>query len=263
MRRSIEIQGLNIEIHEGGSGYPLLFLHDHDGVEDADPFLRNLSRHFRVIAPSHPGFGASTLPEWMDRLEDFPYIYLDLIDHLGIDAITLVGASIGGWIAADLATLGGSYFSHLILIAPVGIKTSGRDELTLPDLFAKTFDDVRKLTYADPQRARLDIAKLTDAELTIIARNRETLALTTWDPYMHDPKLKHRLHRVRVPTLLLRGDKDEFVSARYVNSFAALIPDAELITIPDGAHFVHRDQPDCVGVEIRRFTSPVTSAVAM
>jgi pimeloyl-ACP methyl ester carboxylesterase len=262
-RRIIEVQGLDIEIHEGGGGDALLFLHDHDGVDPAHPIFDILTANFRVIAPSHPGFGASSLPEWMDRIEDFAFAYLDVLDQLGLDSITLVGASIGAWIAAELAIMASDRLAQIVLIAPLGVKVGGRDKLDMPDLFAVTPDDVRCLTYANSERAQLDMSKLSDAELTTIAHNRETLALTAWSPYMHNPKLKHRLHRLRAPTLLIRGKSDKITSSEYADSFASLIPGARVATIPGGGHFVHHDQPEAVGLAIRRFTAPSASAAAV
>lgn len=264
VRRTIDVQGLSIEVHEGGRGDPLLFLHDHDGVDAGHPFLCNLARHFRVIAPSHPGFGTSSLPEWMNRIEDFAFVYLDLIEQLHVESLTIVGASIGGWIAAELGAMASSYFSRVVLIAPVGIKTNSRDELTVPDLFAKTIYEVREMTCADPEHRKMDISQLGEADLTAIARNRETLALTAWEPYMHNPKLIHRLHRLRAPTLLIRGDKDSFVSTDYFKSFAKLIPGSQVITIGGGGHFVHLDQPNLVSQAIKNFVASSTvSAMAV
>ena len=101
---SMTVAGADIELFERGSGAPLLFLHGAQGVRPAERFLDLLAAGRRVIAPSHPGFGGSSLPDWLDSVDDIAHIYLELMDRLGVDSVDLIGCSVGGWIAADLAT---------------------------------------------------------------------------------------------------------------------------------------------------------------
>jgi pimeloyl-ACP methyl ester carboxylesterase len=89
-----------------------------------------------------------------------------------------------------------------------------------------------------------DPASLSDDELTIVVRNRETLALIAWEPYMHNPKLKHRLHRVTAPALFLRGDSDGLISDEYIRAYARLLPKVQVATIGDAGHVPHLEQPE-------------------
>ena len=159
----------------------------------------------RVIAPSHPGFGRSALPDWIDGIDDIAHIYLELMDRMGLTRVDLVGFSVGGWIAAEIATKVPERLVRLALIGPVGVKTGSPDKLDIPDVFAMPQDKLDRLRFHDPRKNPVDLGAMSDEELNIVARNSETLALLTWEPYMHNPKLKHRLHRVSVPTLFLRG----------------------------------------------------------
>ena len=115
---------------------------------------------------------------------------------------------------------------RLVLVGPVGVKTGPVDRLDIPDIFAMPQGELEKLLFHDPERMRVDPSRLTDEQLAISARNRETLALLVWEPYMHNPKLRHRLHRVTAPALFLRGESDGLVSAEYLAAYARLLPNA-------------------------------------
>ncbi len=239
----ISLAGVDIDVWEGGDGPPLLFLHGAGGFHPAQAYLDLLGRHRRVIAPSHPGFGLSGLADWMDRPDDIAHLYLELLDRLSIGQLDIMGASFGGWIAAELATMQPQRLRRLVLVAPAGVKTGSRDELDIPDIFAQPADAVQKMLYVDPGKFRADPAAMTDEELRIMLRNRESFALFAWEPYLHNPKLPHRLHRVTCPTLFLRGAHDGLISAEYLARYAALLPDARIITLPDAAHVPQMEQP--------------------
>src|SRR6516225_150258 len=166
-------------------------------------------------------------------VDDIAHIYLELMDRLGLTRTDVVGLSIGGWIAADLATKVPERLERLVLIGPVGVKPGPPDKLDVPDVFAMSQDKLDRLRFHDLAKNPVDLASMPEEELHILARNRETLALLTWEPYMHNPKLKHRLHRVSVPTLFLRGASDGIVSAEYLERYAALIPQARTETIAE------------------------------
>ena len=238
----LQIGDIDLELHRGGSGQTLLFLHGGGGFDPRAPFVGELARRFDVVAPLHPGFGSSSLPFWVDSVDDFVHVQLALMEKLDLRDVILVGASIGGWVAADLATKNTSRVAKIILVSPVGIKVGPRDKLDIPDIFATSADDLLKLTAADPVRRKPDYAAMSDDDLRVLARNRETLALVAWEPYMHNPKLKHRLHAINRPTLILRGDHDRLVGADYVEAYAGLIPGARLETIPDAGHSPQGEQ---------------------
>jgi pimeloyl-ACP methyl ester carboxylesterase len=240
---TITLAGVTLELHESGDGPPLLFLHGAGGFRPDDAFVGLLGRHRRVIAPSHPGFGASSLPDWMDRPDDIAHIYLALLDHLGHARLDVIGCSLGGWIAAELTSMVPERVRRLVLVGPVGVKLGSRDTLDIPDIFAMPAPAVERLLYHDPDRHRPDLTKLSDDQLAVMLRNRETTALLTWEPFMHNPKLPHRLHRVRCPTLFLRGESDGLVSAAYLERYAAVLPDARITTIPVAGHVPQVEHP--------------------
>ena len=256
----ISIAGVELEIFERGRGAPMLYLHGGGGIGLDLPFIDLLASERRIVAPSHPGFGKSSLPDWLDSVDDIAHIYLELMDRLGLTRTDIVGLSIGGWIAADLATKVPERLERLVLIGPVGVKTGPPDKLDVPDVFAMSQQKLDQLRFHDPAKNPLDLASMPEEELHILARNRETLALLAWEPYMHNPKLKHRLHRVNVPTLFVRGASDGIVSAEYLERYAALIPQARTETIAEAGHLPQVEQPTATAAKVLHFLQAAQAA---
>ena len=252
---SIALGGAEVTYFRGGKGRVLFYLHGGDGLYAAAPVLEALQAHFDVIAPVHPGFEHAPLPGWMDSIDDYAHLYIALLDHLNVKDAILFGASIGGWIAAEIATKNKSRIARMVLAAPVGVKTGPSDKLDVPDIYAMRERPLRKLMYHDPEKGLIDTASKTDADLTAIARNRETAALVSWDPFMHNPKLRHRLAAVETPTLFLRGASDGIVSDAYLKAYARLLPNASMQTITNAGHLLHVEQPDALCAAIVNFAA--------
>jgi len=115
--QTLRVAGCSVQMLRGGKGPPLLFLHGAGGAGVWLPFMSALSECYDVIVPDHPGFGRSDTPEWLDQLSDLAYFHLDLIETLKLDGVHLVGHSLGGWIAAELAVRSTQRLSALTLIA--------------------------------------------------------------------------------------------------------------------------------------------------
>jgi pimeloyl-ACP methyl ester carboxylesterase len=250
---TIALAGVDIDVWEGGDGPPLLFLHGAGGFRPGPAYLGMLGEHRRVIAPSHPGFGLSGLADWMDRPDDIAHIHWELLDRLGLDRVEIVGTSFGGWIAAEMATMQPQRVRRLVLVAPAGVKTGSREELDIPDMFATPAEAIQRMLYVDPAKFAIDPAAMTDEELRIMLRNRESFALFAWEPYLHNPKLPHRLHKVTCPTLFLRGAHDGLISAPYVERYAALLPNARIVELPDAAHLPQLETPEAFAGAVLSF----------
>ncbi len=244
---------VEVEIHEAGDGPPLLFFHSGQGFLPDQPYVGLLAKHHRLIAPSHPGFGASSLPDWIDSVDDIAHIYLELMDRLDLPRAPVVGCSIGGWIAAELATKSPERVEKLVLVGPVGVKTGSPYKLDIPDIFAMSQEKLAQTMFHDPAKAKIDYAKLSKEQLTVVARNRETLALLVWEPYMHNPKLKHRLHRLHMPVLFMRGESDGLVSADYLSRYAKPVPHARIETIAAAGHAPQVEQPEAFVAKVEAF----------
>lgn len=251
--KTVKIGDVELELHESGQGSPVLFLHGAGGFAPQQPFVAPLSAKHRLIAPSHPGFGKSSLPEWIDSIDDIAHIYLELLSMLDLKQLDIVGCSIGGWIAAEIATKVPERVRRLVMVGPVGVKTGSADKLDIPDIFAMPQADVDKLVYHDPAKMVPDTKTMPEEALTAMFRNRETTALLVWEPWMHSTKLKHRLYRVKCPALFMRGASDGLVSEQYLKAYAALLPNARMHTIAAAGHVPHLEQPEAFASAVLDF----------
>jgi pimeloyl-ACP methyl ester carboxylesterase len=221
-----------------------------DGIDPQAPWLQALAAEHRVVAPWHPGFGHSERPAEFRTVADLAYFTLELADHLDLRDAVLVGASFGGWLAAEVAVRSTARLSRLVLIDPLGIKVGGRMERFITDMHALSQDDLAKAMWHDPERGIRDYSAMGDDELLGLARSRESFTYFGWKPYMNNPGLRRWLRRIRIPTLLVWGQSDGIVGLEYARAFAAEIPGARLEVIPGAGHYPHVEQPD-------RFTAVV------
>lgn len=249
----VTVGGVRLELIERGRGRPLLLLHPGIGIEHTAPVLEHLARSARVIVPSHPGFGRSDVPRWMNTVEDLAYFYLDVLDALDLKDVVVVGVSLGGWIAASIAVKSTERLSALVLANAIGIKPGDRETRDIVDIFALTDEELAALAWHDPAAAARDYKAMTDAEVTIAARNREALARFAWSPYMHDPKLPHRLHRIGIPTLFLWGASDRILSEAYGRAYCDLIPGARFEPIERAGHFPHLERAEAFARRVLAF----------
>jgi pimeloyl-ACP methyl ester carboxylesterase len=243
--QAVQLARTTLEVLERGQGRPLLFLHAGEGLAPDRPWRELLSRRYRVIAPSHPGYGGSPLIDGgAGGVDDLAYLYLDLAAALGIEDAVLVGADLCGWIAAEMMVRSTARFSCLVLAAPLGIKLGGRDERDIADMHAMTRTEYLRAAWADPANGEVDFTALPDDELAAIVRGREAFALYGWKPYMHNPRLRRWLHRIDRPTLLLWGEQDAIVTPAYGEGWRQEIPGATIDIIPKAGHFPHWEQPE-------------------
>jgi pimeloyl-ACP methyl ester carboxylesterase len=244
--------GVPLSYLDLGAGAPILVLHGAGGLPPDAPFLGGLAKHGRVIAPTHPGFGRAELPDWIDSIDDLAYIYLDLLDALDLHDVTVIGFSLGGWLAAEIAIKSTARIARLILVDAVGIKISDRLTRDVTDIFATEPAELLRLTFHDPSKAP-DLSALSDEAVELIARNREASALYTWEPYAHNPKLVRRLHRIDVPVLLLWGESDGIVTPAYGRAYAERIPGARFEVIAGAGHVPQVEQPEAFVASVARF----------
>ncbi|BBF98909.1 MULTISPECIES: alpha/beta fold hydrolase [Pseudonocardia] len=241
----------SISYFRSGSGHPLLFLHAAGGAGMWGPFHERLSGSADVIAPDHPGWGGSDdLPE-LRGVDDLVYHYLDVLDRLELDRVDLVGASFGGWLAAELAVHSPERFRSLVLLGPVGLRIPGH---LVADLFLMTPPQLIAALYHDPALVEqiLSVAPETDQ---IIATYRElgSLARFGWRPFLNNPRLESRLHRISMPTRVIAAGEDRIVPRVHCERYAAGIPDAELVVVDDCGHALYGERPDAVADAVSTF----------
>src|SRR4051812_15234334 len=218
-----------IEIVETGQGRPILFLHPGIGLRGAESFLNALARTGRVIAPAHPGFHGSPLSGF-GSVDDLSYLYLSLLEGLDEPAL-VVGSSLGGWIALEVAVKSTAKIAGMVLVDSVGVRFGTRETPDFVDLYANTRAELDRRMYHDPKVAHVDYPNTPEPELQVIAQSREAEARYCWSPYLHNPRLLSRLYRVNVPALVLWGESDTFAPLAYGLQLAKSLPNASFETI--------------------------------
>jgi pimeloyl-ACP methyl ester carboxylesterase len=239
----LSVSGVDLDIVERGQGRPLLFLHAGEGLWPQRSWLDALSSRYRVIAPTHPGWGRSALPDWMSTVDDIAYLYLDLARQLDLKDAILVGSCFGGWVAAEMAVRDTRRFGKLVLAAPLGAKFGGLHDRDIADMHGTAHAEIDRLAWADPARGAVDFTKMPETEIAGIVRGREAFTLFGWKPYMHNPKLTRWLHRVDIPTLVLWGERDRIVKPELGAKWRDAIAGARLESIADAGHYPHWEQP--------------------
>jgi len=258
----LQVGPLDLEVFRCGRGRPILLLHGVNPVSPQAAFVQMLAASGEVIAPSHPGFGASPLPEDFDTVYDLVHLYREVLDGLP-DKAAMIGFSFGGWIAAEIAAAGHPKLDRLVLVDPVGIKLGGREERDIVHFFNTNPAELDRRAWHDPARrpagtyglgwqASIDEA-MPDEDMVVLARNWDALCIYAWRPHMYNPQLKHWLRRIAVPTLVLWGDSDRIVTPEYGRAYAALIPGAQFAAIAGAGHHPELEQPAAFADHVARF----------
>ena len=239
----IDVRGTKIELLRGGSGSPLLYLHGAGGEVAWLPFFDVLAKEFTVYVPAHPGFSRSGSYDKIDTIHDLVFHYIDVMDALRIEQPFVVGFSLGGWLAAELAVHHPHRMRKLVLIDAVGLKV---DEAPIADIFAPAPPEARRLFFYDPESetAKTWVPDVPSADtLERMLRAREGTARVGWNPYLYDPRLRERLYRVTVPTLLIWGDTDRVVSMRHADAYKQGITQSRVAVIDKCGHCPPLEKP--------------------
>lgn len=255
--RSVSVRGgmFETEVLEGGEGPPLLFLHGVAGVQAGDPFLSRLAERHRVIAPRMPGFGGSGGTEHLLDLYDLLYYELDLLDALDLRGLPIVGHSLGGMVAAELAAVQPERFSAVALIAPLGLWNA---QYPVADFFSMAPAEIAAATYHDAESPTAQAAgrapEENEAYITFMVERAKSLATAAkylWP--IPNRGLDRRLHRIGAPTLLVWGESDGIVPPRYAEDFRAGIPRAEIEILRETGHLPQVEAPERLAETIERF----------
>jgi pimeloyl-ACP methyl ester carboxylesterase len=237
----------DIDVHTwvGGQGDPVLVLHGAGGNRGWTRWLAALAERFTVWAPTHPGFGRSGDADWMEGIDDLARFYLWFIVVAELGRPHVVGHSIGGWIAAEMAVMSPASLGRLVLVAPTGLKPE-RGEIL--DIFYHSPQELRDFSVHDPRSVpewdELFGRAPGPAELQLAERNREMTARLTWKPYMHDPPLARFLPRVKNPALVVWGREDRIVPLVCGEQYQRLLPASRLTVLDRCGHLPPFEQPD-------------------
>jgi pimeloyl-ACP methyl ester carboxylesterase len=248
----VTVAGCRIRLLRGGpdGAPPLVFLHGAGGHTGWMTFLDELAREFAVFAPEHPGFGRSDDPPWLDEVGDLAYCYLDFLAALGLDRVHLIGTSLGGWIAAELAVRDQSRLATLTLVGAVGITANGRP---IDDIFRMPVEENLRRFYADQERAARRLGDMAKIDPALLVKNRTTVTRLGYRPRFHNPGLAKWLHRITVPTLLIWGDKDGLVPPQFGAAYRAAIRHARFEVLKNAGHAPFDEQKDAFIAVLRDF----------
>lgn len=245
-----KVRDVTVRMLRGGSGPPLLFLHGANGLPVWGPMFDELAKHFEVFLPEHPGFGTSDNPPWLRNVGDLAMYYLDFLDGLGPYQINLVGHSLGGWTAAELAVRNCSRLATLSLLAPAGLRVKG---IPSGDNFIWGPEEaVRNVYYDQAIAERILAMPISDEQADIMLTNRYAAAKFGWDPRWFNPALERWLHRISVPTLVLWGEHDKLFPKAYAARWGERIEGARVEIVPECGHVPIMEKPERTAKEIIR-----------
>jgi pimeloyl-ACP methyl ester carboxylesterase len=253
--RLVDLNGRSIQVMEGGEGEPLLYLHSAFSENRWLPFHQRLAESFRVIAPAHPGFAQSEGIEDIDTMEDMVFHYLDLLDHFELGPVNVVGVSLGGWIAAEIAVRYPQLIKKLVLATPAGIWL---DEHPMSDVFAlaRYPAKLKPALFHDPDSYLADLLVADQPREEQLVEGYKAMAATAklaWNPPGHNPKLAGRLRRIKSETLILWGDDDRLIPTVYAQAWAEGINNAHVVLIKDCGHMLMFEKEEEFVSAVTRF----------
>ena len=235
----VEVDGCKVHLRRGGKGDPLLFLHGASGAPVVMPFMEKLAQRFDVLVPEHPGYGKSDEPEWLENIHDMAYFYLDFIKKVGLKNLTLVGSSMGGWMAMEIAVRDTSRLKSLVLVSPAGIAAPG---VRPADIFLMPPEVLVRNLFVDQKLAEARLAAPEDVDASL--KNRHTTARLAWEPRLHDPFLPKWLHRIDVPVKIVWGREDKILPVGLGHELKRLLPKAEMHVMDNVGHLPHAERVD-------------------
>jgi pimeloyl-ACP methyl ester carboxylesterase len=235
----VEVDGCKVHLRRGGKGDPLLFLHGASGAPVVMPFMEKLAQRFDVLVPEHPGYGKSDEPEWLENIHDMAYFYLDFLQQLKLTNVTLVGSSMGGWMAMEIAVRDTSRLKSLVLVSPAGIAAPG---VRPADIFLMPPEVLVRNLFVDQKLAEARLAAPEDVDASL--KNRHTTARLAWEPRLHDPFLPKWLHRIDVPVKIVWGREDKILPVGISRELKRLMPRAEIHVMDNVGHLPHAERVD-------------------
>ena len=252
----VDVRGCRVWVARAGEGPPLVYLHGAGDLDGWGPALSLLATDFTVYRPDHPGFNRSDDDPSVDSVLDLAFTYLDLLDALGLDRVHLVGHSVGGWTAAQLAVLASGRVSKLVLANPAGLRVP----VAAPDIFTLSPVETASLLnhQADVRGAAVAAAEQIAADPELFQRflrNRIATAHLAWNPYLHDPKLAGRLHRITAPVLIIWGAHDQLLPLACAHQWQSALPGVGLEIIDDAGHRPPAEQPAVFASLVKEFLS--------
>jgi pimeloyl-ACP methyl ester carboxylesterase len=224
------------------TGRPVLVLHGGGGPATVAPIAQHFGTTAHTLLPTHPGWNGTPRPDHLTSVADLAATYLRLLRDRHLSDVLVIGSSLGGWIAAELAIADTEdLISGMALLDPVGIEVDGEP---LRDFFALDARGVAEYAFHDSERFYVDPATLPAERLAVMQTNMAALRLFSGGPAMNDPTLRPRLAAVTTPTLVLWGESDRIATPAYGREYAASFTGARFEVVAEAGHLPHLEQPE-------------------
>jgi len=245
--------GAPVPLKRAGTGPAMLMIHGGGGASRFLPAMQSLARSFDVIVPQAPGFGGTAAPPWLETIADLANFYLEFIAALDLRSVHLVGLSLGGWVAAELAVRNASALASLTLVDAPGIDVPGVARL---DPSALGAEEAVRATFFDRNFANEAVARALrpENEAARLANQRLVARLAGQRRYQ-DPQLQRWLHRIRVPTLILWGENDRILPPAYGEAWHRAIAGSHLVVLPRCGHLPIQEKPEEFAALVGEFCS--------
>ncbi len=254
----VEAAGVHVQLRWGGTGAPLLVLHGELGVPGWLRAYALLAQHFTVHVPSLPGFGQSARPDWITTVRDLAAWVTWFVRDLKLpQPLPVIGCSLGGWIAAEIATMNASLFTKLVLVGAAGLQP---EEGHVWDYFVHSSREAFAQAFCDPTRApeytQYYGRAWTFEEETQAEQNREMTARLLWKPYMRSHTLPALLRGVATPTLVIWGREDAIIPLNVCQRYVRAIPGATANVLDRCGHMPEMEQPEAFVQAVLDFLAP-------
>ena len=236
----VDVDGCRTHYRRAGKGRPLVFLHGASGAPVVLPFMEKLATRYDVLVPDHPGYGQSAEPDWLENIHDVAYFYLDFLKALKLEKAVIVGSSMGGWMAMEMAVRDTSRIGSVVLVSPAGLFAPGAEPA---DIFLLPQEEMVRKLFHDQKyaQARLAIPE-TPESIDLGLKNRHTTARLAWEPRLQDPFLAKWLHRIDVPVSIVWGAQDAILPVATAHEIKRLLPKAELNIFENCGHLPQVEQ---------------------
>ncbi|MFZ6679759.1 alpha/beta fold hydrolase [Undibacterium sp. Tian12W] len=237
--------GLSITYEQAGQGQPVLILHGGGGTATVAGIARHVSVNALSILPTHPGWNGTARPDDIQTVADVAKAYLALLDKLDLRKVVIIGSSIGGWIASEMALQdtadgGEPRIARLVLVNAVGIHVDGEP---VADPFVLGPRGLAEHAFHEPDKFFIDPSSLPAEQQAMQRANMATMRIIAGAPFMHDPHLRARLQQISFPVLVVWGESDRVVTTAYGQAFAAAFAHSRFAPVPLAGHLPHLEQP--------------------
>ncbi|WP_167561182.1 alpha/beta fold hydrolase [Bradyrhizobium sp. AS23.2] len=229
----MDVAGIPLRLVRGGQGSRVLFLHGAAGLQGWVPFFEALSASHEVVATEHPGFGLSHAQTWADTMAKLADFYVSVLKNSELGKVHLIGSSLGGWLASEIAIRDQSLLRSLVLLAPAGMNSP---EIPVPDFSSWSYPELMRQVFADPKIAEQVLSQPLSAAQQELRANNGIAVARLGRAGLHNPALAQSLSTVKIATTIIWGDTDRVTPTEYAPLWKHAMPHARLHIIPQCGH---------------------------